>query len=123
MGSENVKAWVEVPGGELILTSQDSIDLFNKYCESGTLWEIVSVLFNEYASSSKKSDKILEEQKATQEMLKSLMNQFVNMNRQLPAPVDNLIIESKEPIQVQDLAPKKTIGSLASKLNIMNKFI
>ena len=122
---QNKKVWVEIPGGDLVLSSQEAIDLFNRYCESGTLWELLSVLFNDYAENGRRTDNVIKEQKATQEMLQLIMKQMTQTGFQLPSPSQNdgeVIIEPKGPIKVEDYRPKKAEGSLASKLNLMKKF-
>lgn len=87
--SEKEKSWVEISKGYLVLNSKEAIDLFDQYSTTGTLWEILSMLFNEYSLNKNKNSELETQVLSLQEMMAMVLKGVNSMNAQLPPPRDS----------------------------------
>ena len=147
MSNEEINnGYVEVENGYMVLKSEKAKELFESYSTSGTLWEVISMLFNDYAENgSVKStlDEIntklpgLQELNALAKLSESLpvlekVLSSVNMNRLEGVnhkEISNSIIEDKveiKPVSVEieefHKPPKKKKGGMDSLVRKMKKF-
>lgn len=127
---ESKKAWVEIPKGYLVLNSKESIELFEELSSTGTLWEQLSVLFNEYADNKDKNNRIEEQMDCMQDMMKLMMSSVKTITNQLPPPSNNrpnqktydpeIIVEPREaPVvkKARTTARSQGLGSLKDKMS------
>lgn len=120
------KSLVELENGYLILNSREAIDLFNELSSTGTIWEQLSVLFNDYALNSDKS-KIMETKvDDLQKIILSMAKTLNSMNTQLPAPssinVDNNQIITPGKVEIKEIKKTKVSSNLESLMSKMKKY-
>lgn len=129
--ADSEKAWVEIPEGYLILNSKEALDLFDALTTSGTLWEQLSVLFNDYALNKNKSEELETKVGNMQELMSTMIKSINSMNSQLPPPQEQSKSYSQqsivEPAEVHDVtiktaSKKKTSEGLSALKKKMSKF-
>ena len=127
MGDRNKnKLLVELENGYLVLNSIEAIDLFNELSSTGTIWEQLSVLFNDYALNSNK-DKVMETKvDDLQKIILSMAKTLNSMNTQLPAPsninVDNKQIVTPNKVEIKEIKKTKVSSNIESLMSKMKKY-
>lgn len=117
---------VEIKEGYLTLRSQESLELFNSLIDSGELFKVLSVLFDDYAHNKTSIDHLASQISALVSVNKQMLKTMEG-GVQISAPQgrEELIIE--EPIKVKEVAlpkpqtqkKKKKSGSKVDNLNAL----
>ena len=112
--------------GYLVLNSREAIDLFNELTISGTVWEQISVLFNDYALNKKKNENVETKVDDLQKIILGMVKTINSMNSQLPAPsnitVGNNDIVEPNKVEIKEIKKTKVSSSFESLMSKMNKF-
>ena len=121
------KLLVELENGYLVLNSRESIDLFNELSSTGTIWEQLSVLFNDYALNNSK-DKVMENKvDDLQKIILSMVQKLNSMTTQLPAPSSNINIDNKQiitpsKVEIKEIKKTKVSSNIESLMSKMKKY-
>lgn len=97
---------VEIKQGYLTLRSKESLELFDALVNEGRLFDVLSVLFDDYAHNKNSIDKLASQISMLVDVNKRMMK-TIESGAQISAPTaqDALVVE--EPIKVKEVALPK----------------
>ena len=97
---------VEIKQGYLTLRSKESLELFDALVNEGRLFDVLSVLFDDYAHNKNSIDKLASQISMLVDVNKRMMK-TIESGAQISAPTaqDTLVVE--EPIKVKEVALPK----------------
>ena len=121
------KLLVELENGYLVLNSRESIDLFNELSSTGTIWEQLSVLFNDYALNNGKDTVMGNKVDDLQKIILSMAQKLNSMTTQLPAPSSNINIDNKQiitpsKVEIKEIKKTKVSSNIESLMSKMKKY-